>query len=39
VASVKDVTETIKESKDKENLLLLVQRDKNMLYVPLQQKG
>jgi serine protease Do len=38
VASIKDVRETIKELKDKENLLLLVQRDKNMLYVLLHQK-
>ena len=39
VTSVDDVQKTIKEDKDQDNLLLLVQRDRNMFYVPLQQKG
>ena len=39
VGSVKDVLENINRSKDKDHLLLLVQRDNGKLFVPLEQQG
>ena len=39
VKSVDDIKEKISKSKDKDNLLLLVQRDKGKLYVALEQQG
>jgi serine protease Do len=39
VGSVKDVLENINRSKDKDHLLLLVQRDNSKLFVPLEQQG
>ena len=39
MGSVKDVLENIDRSKDKDHLLLLVQRDNGKLFVPLEQQG
>jgi serine protease Do len=39
VDSIKDVTDGISQAKDKENLLLLVQRQDGKFYVPLEQQG
>jgi S1-C subfamily serine protease len=39
VNSVNDIKEKIDESKDKDNLLLLVQRENGKFYVPLEQQG
>ncbi|MBI4644400.1 MAG: DegQ family serine endoprotease [Deltaproteobacteria bacterium] len=39
VGSVKDVLENIDRSKDKDHLLLLVQRDNGKFFVPLEQQG
>jgi serine protease Do len=39
VGSVKDVLENIDRSKDKDHLLLLVQRDSGKFFVPLEQQG
>jgi serine protease Do len=39
VGSVKDVLENINRSKDKDHLLLLVQRDNSKLFIPLEQQG
>ena len=39
VNSVDEVKENIKKSKDKDNLLLLVQRQNGKFYVPLEQQG
>lgn len=39
VASVSDVKEEIKQSEDKDHLLLLVQRQSGKFYVPLEQHG
>jgi serine protease Do len=39
VDSIKDVTDRISQAKDKENLLLLVQRQDGKFYVPLEQQG
>ena len=39
VNSVNDVKENINQSKNKDHLLLLVQRDNGKLYVPLEQQG
>ena len=39
VKSVDEVKENIKKSKDKDNLLLLVQRQDGKFYVPLEQQG
>ena len=39
VHSAKDVLENIDRSKDKDHLLLLVQRDKGRFFVPLEQQG
>jgi serine protease Do len=39
VGSVKDVLENINRSKDKDHLLLLVQRDNGKLFIPLEQQG
>ncbi|MCK9377814.1 MAG: DegQ family serine endoprotease [Syntrophobacterales bacterium] len=39
VGSVKEVLEKIDRSKDKDHLLLLVQRDNGKLFVPLEQQG
>ena len=39
VSSVDDVKENIDKSKDKDHLLLLVQRENGKFYVPLEQQG
>jgi len=39
VSSVNDVKEKIDEAKDKDHLLLLVQRENGKFYVPLEQQG
>ena len=39
VNSVEEVKENIAESEDKDNLLLLVQRQEGKFYVPLEQRG
>ncbi len=39
VASVDDVKQQISQAKDKDRLLLLVQRDGGKFYVPLEQQG
>jgi len=39
VGSVKDVLNNIDQSKDKDHLLLLVQRDNGKFFVPLEQQG
>ena len=39
VGSVKDVLENIDRSKDKDQLLLLVQRDNGKFFIPLEQQG
>ena len=39
VNSVDDIKEKIDKSKDKDNLLLLVQRENGKFYVPLEQQG
>ena len=39
VGSVKDVLENIDRSKDKDQLLLLVQRDSGKFFIPLEQQG
>jgi serine protease Do len=39
VGSVKDVLENIERSKDKDHLLLLVQRDSSKFFVPLEAQG
>jgi serine protease Do len=39
VNSVNDIKEKIDKSKDKDNLLLLVQRENGKFYVPLEQQG
>jgi len=39
VSSVNDVKEKIGEAKDKDHLLLLVQRENGKFYVPLEQQG
>jgi serine protease Do len=39
VGSAKDVLENINRSRDKDHLLLLVQRDNGKFFVPLEQQG
>jgi len=39
VNSVNDIKEKIDKSKDKDHLLLLVQRENGKFYVPLEQQG
>jgi serine protease Do len=39
VGSVKDVLNNLDRSKDKDHLLLLVQRDNGKFFVPLEQQG
>jgi serine protease Do len=39
VGSAKDVLENINRSKDKDHLLLLVQRDNGKFFIPLEQQG
>ena len=39
VGSAKDVVENINRSKDKDHLLLLVQRDNSKFFIPLEHQG